>query len=112
MMKEAGLVEIDARINDLARLVIPPYHDERQMHMLRQSRINLKHSSGNARASRFKMKESLMAGGGTPADLRRYFRLTGHGSLRNRLYRKQVLDGTWYHCEAGPFYVVKGIKPR
>lgn len=112
MMKEAGLADIDARMNDLPRLVIPPYHNERQRHILELSRVGLKHSSGNAQSRRFKMKDSLLAGGGTEADFRRYIRLTGSGSLQNRLYRKQVLDGTWYHFGAGPFYVVKGTKPK
>lgn len=111
MMDRAGLVEVDAKMNDQPWLQIPPYVSPRQQYLWKRQLEAMGRQAGERRKFMRQTKKLMLAGGGSMAEYRRMAKLTSGVTARNKLYRKQLRDGTYYSCGFGPFYVVKGTKP-
>ncbi len=109
LMKEAGLINIDARMNDKVDILEPPYDTPKQQYRLRMIR---KRVTGNKKERQFWLKlekKFYFAGGGNTHDYKRFIRIS---DKRRRILKKQVINHQYFSCTGGCFYVVKGIKKK
>jgi SAM-dependent methyltransferase len=111
MMDRVGLVDVDVKMNDQPWVQIPPYGSPRQQYIWKCQLKAVRRQAGERRKFMLQTKKLLLAGGGTMAEYRRITKLTSGNTARNKLYKKQLRDGTYYSCGSGPFYVIKGRKP-
>lgn len=108
MMKEAGLVNIDIRNNDLVYFLQPPYESPRQRYYLRMLKKRLRRKE-DTETWWERAEEEFLAGGGEKRDFVRYKKLT---SKHKSLYRRQIRTDEYYRCTPGHFLVTVGRKPK
>lgn len=115
MMAEAGLVGIDARPNDLAVFVQPPYETDAQKCRIGQFIDNLKEKdeAGTRRGWR-EFRECFLAGGGSRYAYYRYRRMME--ARRDEVEQemlKQIEEGTYSRGQTPTgFYCVTGFVPE
>lgn len=106
MMKELGLAEIDARINDKVYFLYPPYDDPRQQAFLRMTK---KRILDDVDFWIGRVKEEFLAGGGTADEFQRYMKIC---DKQKDAFKKQLENGE-YVCFFGSFFfVIKARKPK
>jgi len=106
MMKDLGLREIEARMNDKVQFLYPPYEGPLQqnlLHMIKkrvldQSKFWMEHT-----------REEFLAGGGNSDEYERFREISDKIKL---VFKQQLEDGKYTACTPGFFYVIKGRKPK
>jgi len=106
MMKNLGLIEIDARMNDIVHFLIPPYEDPRQQHLLKMVKKTQldEHEFWMERT-----KEEFLAGGGNPEEYERFREIS---ERLKPILQQQIEEGRFAACGPSFFYVIKGRKPE
>lgn len=117
MMSEAGLVRIDARPNDKAYFLQPPYETEEQRYRLGKALEALdeaENRDGTEEERRWReWGECFLAGGGSRSALYR-MRIRAKSLREERIprVREQIESGTMFHGQpAGCFFCVTGFVP-
>ncbi len=118
MMSDAGLVGIDARHNDHASFLQPPYETESQRFALENLKDYLDKDEAEqeeeGRKSRDEWKECFLAGGGSISTyhrLRRFWKNRRQATMP--VLRQQVEEGEfWSGMHGSHFYCVTGRKPH
>ncbi|MBN1425198.1 methyltransferase domain-containing protein [Candidatus Fermentibacteria bacterium] len=113
MMADLGLVDIDARANDLVFLVLPPYKSSRERFWIHRAQERLQDDRAMQEWER-DFKECFLAGGGSRSACDRYLRhCREQRGVTAELHRTQVEDGSYFACSAlgGAFFCVRGVKP-
>jgi ubiquinone/menaquinone biosynthesis C-methylase UbiE len=108
MMKEAGLVDIDIRNNDLVYFLQPPYGSPRQQYYISILKKRLRRKKDDLTWWK-QAKEEFLAGGGEKNDFIRYKKVV---NKHKSLFRKQIKNGEYYRCTPGYFLVTIGRKPK
>lgn len=108
MMRNAGLVDIDVRMNDRVYFLEPPYLDQLQQHELKMLKKEFLNEKRDSVFWWNKQKEWFLAGGG---DLKEFERVRRWSYRIRRIFRKQIRNRTYFGCGAGFFFVTKGKKP-
>jgi len=105
MMKELGLIGIDARMNDRVHFLIPPYEDPKQQHLLKMVKKTQldEHEFWMERT-----KEEFLAGGGNPEEYERFREIS---DKLKPILQQQIEEGKYIACGPSFFYVIKGRKP-
>ena len=113
MLYELGFVKIDCRINDGATCVVPPYETEKQKAELGFEEENLTEwDHPDAYFSYQVVCDEVISGGGSKADIERYYKLMREKKEREDiLKREQVAANKFMKCGCGLFYVTKAQKP-
>lgn len=109
LMKEAGLANIDARINDKVDILEPPYDTPSQRYRLKMLR---KHVTDDKKERQFWLrlaKKFYLAGGGNANDIKRLIKIT---KRRRKILKEQIQNHIYFSCTGGCIYVVKGIKKK
>ncbi|MFX0211228.1 MAG: class I SAM-dependent methyltransferase, partial [Candidatus Hodarchaeota archaeon] len=108
MMKEAGLVDIVIKNNDLVYFLQPPYESQRQKSYIKMLRRRLRRKK-DSKIWWKQAEEEFLAGGGTKREFTRYKKFV---NKHTTLYKKQVKKGEYYRCTPGYFLVTIGRKPK
>jgi len=106
MMKELGLTEIEARMNDKVQLLYPPYEDRRQQNLLQMIKKRVLDQSEYWME---RTREEFLAGGGSLDEYERFQKISDRLKL---VFRKQLEAGEYVVSSSGFFYVIKGRKPK
>jgi len=115
LLHEVGLIDIDIRKNDKTHYMVPPYEKDFQKRSIKNlHKRRTKNSISEEKFWRKRMKEQVLAGGGSEYLLRKYFALTDNRSERIRKEaKKQIKNEELFACYGpGQFYAAKGIKPK
>jgi|GEM_PF-350321 len=113
-LKETGFREIDARMNSYPVMGIPPYDTPKQ----EQSRINREKDILVSEAPREKRKRArafkkmFMAGGGSKGDYNKYLAFNKRNKPREKIYKKQIKERSYYFFAGNMFFAIKGSKPK
>lgn len=113
MMSDLGLLDIDARANDLVFLVLPPYESPRERFWMHRAQERLQDDRAMQEWER-DFRECFLAGGGSRSSCYRYLRYCREQRrVTVELYRTQVENGSYFACSAsgGAFLCVRGVKP-
>jgi ubiquinone/menaquinone biosynthesis C-methylase UbiE len=109
MMKESGLIHVDARINDKVNILEPPYEGPMQQHQLKMVKRNLRNTKKERKFWLNHEKQQFLAGGGNLKDFNRVMRLS---DKHKSIMKKQLKNHKYFHCFSGLSYVIKGTKPN
>ncbi len=109
LMKETGLTNIDARINDMVHVFEPPHDTPLQKHLLKMLKKIAHISKKDLKFWKDLEKRQYIAGGGT---LREFNRMMKWGIKRRSILKKQVEDHSFFYCNTSIFYIIKGQKAR
>jgi ubiquinone/menaquinone biosynthesis C-methylase UbiE len=115
LLHKAGFINIDIRNNDKATYMIPPYEQDFQKLAVKNlHKRKSKNSISEQKFWRNRMKEEVIAGGGTAYLLRKYYSLYDRRAERNRKKaKKQIKNAEFFSCYGpGMFYAVKGTKGK
>ncbi len=115
MMSKAGLVRIDARANDMARFIQPPYETEAQKYWVNKIRegIEEERDEKNEKRAWKEYRECFLAGGGSRSAFYRMKRLVEAKRDRDSaLTLDQIESGTFFRGQ-GPsaFFCFTGFVP-
>lgn len=113
-LKETGFKGIDARMNSYAIFGIPPYETPKQLYesISRKRRLQLNQKAEEKQRGAKRFKKLFMAGGGSIKEYKRYLALSRKYKSKEKIYKKQIQDGTYYLFAASMFFAIKGCKPR
>ncbi len=106
MMKKLGLTDIDARLNDKAQFLHPPYEGPRQQNILQMIKKRVLDQSDFWMQ---RVKEEFLAGGGNFDEFERYREIAERVKL---LFKNQLEAGEYVVFSSGFFYIIKGKKPQ
>lgn len=106
LFNQAGLIDVDVRLNDQARFLLPPYESEDMKNRVEQlKKWFLDDSSFNQRLE--EGREEFLAGGGDPEEYDRFRTI----SEKLRQAVQEQLDRAEYHSFASShFYIAKARK--
>lgn len=106
MLKELGLTDIEARMNDKVQFLYPPYEDPRQQNLLHMIKKRVLDESEYWME---RTREEFLAGGGEPDEYERFREISDRLQL---IFKQQLEKGEYTVCSCGFFYVIKGRKPK
>jgi len=107
MMNDLGLKDVEARINDRVRLLLPPYDSAYQQDYFEMTKKRF-FTDSDDESSRKTAKEEFIAGGGTGSDFDSIYEML---KSRVKLYREQLENRTFSSCSGYLLYIAKGRKP-
>lgn len=113
LLYKAGFTDIDIRGNDRTYYMIPPYELDFQKQTIKNlHKRKTKNSVSEMKFWRKRIKEQVLAGGGSRYLLRKYFAIS---DMRLENYRKeakrQIRNNDLFSCYGpGLFYAAKGTK--
>jgi ubiquinone/menaquinone biosynthesis C-methylase UbiE len=113
LLHKAGFIDIDIRGNDQSFYMIPPYELDFQKTAIQNlHKRKTKTSDNEQKFWQQRMKEQVLAGGGTEYLLRKYFTISDKRSELNRKKAKnQIKKNELFSCYGpGSFYAAKGSK--
>ncbi|MDH4222582.1 MAG: methyltransferase domain-containing protein [candidate division Zixibacteria bacterium] len=106
MMKKFGLTDIEARLNDKAQFLYPPYEGSRQQNILQMIKKRVLDQSDFWME---RVKEEFLAGGGDLEEYRRFREISDRLKL---IFKNQFEAGEYIVFTSGFFYAIKGRKPE
>jgi ubiquinone/menaquinone biosynthesis C-methylase UbiE len=109
MMKEVGLIDIDARINDMVYILEPPYKSPMQQYLYRIMKKDLRSKKKDRKFWVDLEKRQFLAGGG---NIKEFNRLRKFDAKRRDLSKQQIKCRSYFYCFSGLFYVIKGKKSK
>jgi len=107
LMTEAGLIDVDIRMNDRVFYLEPPYATELQKHRLKGIEGRWLDDK-NYRFVIDESREEFYAGGGDPEEYEKFIKICDE--IREEI-RGQLENETYYACGGTLFYIIKGVKP-
>ncbi len=107
MLQDMGLEICDVRKNDRAWHAFPPYAKENERVALAVTRD---FAEPTGEAMRARIAENIRAGGGSDADVKRYFELADDAE-RKRQIRERIDSGMYSYVGSFPFYLTFARKP-
>jgi ubiquinone/menaquinone biosynthesis C-methylase UbiE len=109
LMKEVGLADIAARLNDMVFILEPPYKSPVQKYLLSMVNRDLRSQRKERKFWLDLERRQYLAGGG---NMRDFNRLKKFADKRRDISKKQIKRRVYFYCYSGIFYVVKGEKPK
>ncbi|MFH1687543.1 MAG: methyltransferase domain-containing protein [bacterium] len=106
LFSQAGLIDIDMRVNDRVGFMEPPYEGAQQQRALENLRkFSLDDEMYDMRMDR--AREEFLAGGGDPKEFDRVIEI---GQETRAIMKEQIEAGTFYSCFGSEFYCARGRK--
>ncbi len=113
-LKKAGFRGIDARMNSYPILGIPPYETPKQEYERNGREKDIKSGKkikGKRKRTR-EFKKLFMAGGGSVEEYEQYLSFDRKYRSREKMYKKQIEEKSYYFFAGSMFFAIKGHKPK
>ncbi len=109
MMKEAGLKDIDVRINDRVSFIEPPYESLEQRYFLEMLTGIIYENDQKQIRDEGSVRKQFIAGGGKANE---YDQVVKIGRQRKSILKRQLSKNKLFYLSTSFIYIVKGRKPK